>query len=139
MVCPVSDSQFVLAAPEHQVAIFDATNSTEERRKYLIERFHGRVQYLFIESICNDEATLKRNTELKLKYSPDYGDVDPKQVQPLAWSFDLEYTFKCVEVSKAQSLIQHRLQRDIHHIELLEIADVTLHNHSAGIAGFERL
>jgi hypothetical protein len=90
MVCPVSDSQFVLAAPEHQVAIFDATNSTEERRKYLIERFHGRVQYLFIESICNDEATLKRNTELKLKYSPDYGDVDPKQVQPLASSVDLE-------------------------------------------------
>lgn len=74
-----------LVAPEHQVAIFDATNSTEKRRQYLIERFHGKVQYLFIESICNDEATLKRNTELKLKYSPDYGDMDPKKVELLSF------------------------------------------------------
>ena len=63
------------------MAIFDATNTTEERRNYLIQRFHGRVQYLFIESICNDAETIKRNTELKLKYSPDYADMDSGQVR----------------------------------------------------------
>ena len=34
--------------------MLDATNSTEERRHYLRSRFHGKWQYLFIESICND-------------------------------------------------------------------------------------
>lgn len=34
--------------------MLDATNSTEERRNYLRTRFHGKWQYLFIESICND-------------------------------------------------------------------------------------
>jgi hypothetical protein len=36
------------------VAVLDATNSTEERRSFLRSRFHGKWQYLFIESICND-------------------------------------------------------------------------------------
>lgn len=37
-----------------QVAIFDATNTTVERRNYLRQRFHGKWQYMFVESICND-------------------------------------------------------------------------------------
>lgn len=41
-------------AEESQVAVLDATNSTEERRSFLRSRFHGKWQYLFIESICND-------------------------------------------------------------------------------------
>lgn len=57
---------------DNQVAIFDATNSTEERRNYLREKFHGKFQYLLIESICNDQETLEKNYLLKMKYSPDY-------------------------------------------------------------------
>lgn len=38
----------------------------------MIDKFHNKVQYMFIESICNDEETLRKNVELKLKYSPDY-------------------------------------------------------------------
>lgn len=46
-----------------QVAVLDATNSTEERRNYLRTRFHGKWQYLFIESICNDmEVRVLENT-----------------------------------------------------------------------------
>ena len=69
------------AADEHQVAIFDATNSTSARRKYLIDHFHGKVQYLFIESLCNDAETIKKNTELKLKYSPDYVEMNQAEVR----------------------------------------------------------
>ncbi len=35
-------------------------------------RFHGRWQYLFIESICNDPAVLEQNYRYKMMYSPDY-------------------------------------------------------------------
>lgn len=62
------------------MAIFDATNSTLERRQYLIQRFHNKVQYMFIESICNDEETLVKNMELKLKYSPDYANISTEEV-----------------------------------------------------------
>ena len=64
------------------MAIFDATNSTSSRRQYLIDHFHGKVQYMFIESICNDEETIRKNTELKLRYSPDYVAMDHEQVSP---------------------------------------------------------
>jgi 6-phosphofructo-2-kinase len=62
------------------VAIFDATNTTLERRQYLIDKFHNKVQYMFIESICNDEETLRKNVELKLKYSPDYANTTSEEV-----------------------------------------------------------
>lgn len=42
-----------------QVAIFDATNTTNERRQLLIERFHGTYQYLFIESICTGGLSVR--------------------------------------------------------------------------------
>ena len=51
---------------------------TEQRmhlRMLLLEqraRFHGRWQYLFIESICNDPAVLEQNYRYKMMYSPDY-------------------------------------------------------------------
>ena len=55
-----------------QIAVFDATNSTAERRAQLRARFHGRWQYLFIESICNDQDVLEMNYRFKMMYSPDY-------------------------------------------------------------------
>lgn len=62
-----------------QVALFDATNSTEERRRFLIDQFHGRYQYMFIESICNDEEVLEQNYRNKMKYSPDYVGMDSEE------------------------------------------------------------
>ncbi|WIA42087.1 hypothetical protein OEZ86_009363 [Tetradesmus obliquus] len=59
-----------------QVAIFDATNTTKERRQQLANTFHGRCQYIFIESICNDDQVLENNYRYKMKYSPDYVNVD---------------------------------------------------------------
>ena len=108
-----------------QVAIFDATNSTESRRQTLVrckahggactpstmfhrrcrqalgttvfhstdillatvqtvlqrQRFHGHFQYLFIESICNDQAVLEQNYRYKMMYSPDYARVDSEQAR----------------------------------------------------------
>lgn len=64
------------------IAIFDATNSTRERRAFLKgalaeqERRTGvKHQLVFIESVCTDEAIVRANVrETKLK-SPDYRDV----------------------------------------------------------------
>lgn len=62
------------------VGIFDATNTTRQRRyfqsfemmfrKQILERcWHADVDILFIESICNDPVLLKKNYEMKLSNS----------------------------------------------------------------------
>lgn len=45
------------------------------------DRFHGKRQYLFIESICNDPDILAQNYRYKMMYSPDYRHTDPEKVQ----------------------------------------------------------
>ncbi|KAI7871559.1 6-phosphofructo-2-kinase-domain-containing protein [Spinellus fusiger] len=61
------------------VAIYDATNSTCARRKWLYESLSQQdIQVLFIESICQDESLILANIkEVKLS-SPDYANVDPE-------------------------------------------------------------
>lgn len=62
------------------VGIFDATNSTLERRKLIMEKVRQRagpeLGVLFLESLCIDENLLESNMRLKLS-GPDYKDQDP--------------------------------------------------------------
>jgi len=62
------------------VGIFDATNSTLERRKTIMEKVRERagpeLGVLFLESLCIDESLLESNMRLKLS-GPDYKDQDP--------------------------------------------------------------
>ena len=62
------------------VGIFDATNSTLERRKSIVEKVRHRagpdLGILFLESLCIDENLLESNMRLKLS-GPDYRDQDP--------------------------------------------------------------
>ena len=62
------------------VGIFDATNSTLERRKAIMDKIRARagpdLGVLFLESLCIDETLLEANMRLKLS-GPDYKDQDP--------------------------------------------------------------
>jgi 6-phosphofructo-2-kinase len=139
-----------------QVAIFDATNSTESRRQTLVrcmsgllqrcgsactlwgatqgqaarltvglnaavpavqkQRFHGHFQYLFIESICNDQAVLEQNYRYKMMYSPDYARVDSEQVSHLHPSLHLLAAPFGGPVPDAQNRTNHVL-----HLPLLTV------------------
>jgi broad specificity phosphatase PhoE/predicted kinase len=60
-----------------EVAIYDATNSTHERRGLIRDRCEREgVRVIFIESIC-DEATVEANVRDTKLDSPDYVGVDP--------------------------------------------------------------
>jgi len=62
---------------EGDVAIYDATNTTKERRDLLRHRCasHG-IRVVYLESICDDPAIIDVNVrETKLR-SPDYANVD---------------------------------------------------------------
>ncbi|KAK2755724.1 hypothetical protein FQN54_005874 [Arachnomyces sp. PD_36] len=62
------------------VGILDATNSTLERRKAVMDHIRDRagpeLGVLFLESRCVDQELLESNMRLKLS-GPDYRDQDP--------------------------------------------------------------
>ncbi|KAI8884488.1 bifunctional 6-phosphofructo-2-kinase/fructose-2,6-bisphosphate 2-phosphatase [Backusella circina FSU 941] len=78
-----------------RVAIHDATNSTLERRKLLIDRLEREpeIRVLMVESVCNDQQMLERNFRLKLS-GPDYKNRDP--VEALA-----DFRFRVANYEKA--------------------------------------
>lgn len=61
------------------VGIFDATNSTKNRRlrvlKRIQQRSNGELKVLFLESICADPTLIENNIRLKLS-GPDYKNMD---------------------------------------------------------------
>lgn len=63
------------------VGIFDATNTTKQRRKWIVETINqkakGRTKVLFLESICTDRDLIEKNIRLKLR-GPDYRKMDDK-------------------------------------------------------------
>ncbi|KAL9181849.1 hypothetical protein ACHAXT_012192 [Thalassiosira profunda] len=66
-----------------RVGIFDATNSTKERRDWVLKECTCRIKragkptgVVFVESICDDKDLLHANYMTKVKNSPDYRDMD---------------------------------------------------------------
>ncbi|AOA62344.1 6-phosphofructo-2-kinase 1 [Komagataella phaffii CBS 7435] len=63
------------------VGIFDATNTTKSRRRWVVEHINQRTngdenfKVLFLESICTDKQIIEKNIRLKLS-GPDYINMD---------------------------------------------------------------
>jgi broad specificity phosphatase PhoE/predicted kinase len=62
-----------------EVGIYDATNSTRERRQLVQDRCEEQgVRVIFVESIC-DTVTVDANVRDTKLDSPDYSGMDPEQ------------------------------------------------------------
>ena len=78
------DSLFdYLESGEGEVGIFDATNSTRQRRKAILDRVKRRFEgtgkacgVVFIETICTDPYVLHSNMLVKVRNSPDFAGLD---------------------------------------------------------------
>jgi len=59
------------------VAIFDATNTTRERRHTVFDRIvrQNGLKCMFLESICNSDAIVEENVREVKVHSPDYKGV----------------------------------------------------------------
>jgi broad specificity phosphatase PhoE/predicted kinase len=79
MAMAALDDMFAWLGSGGEVAIYDATNSTRERRNLVQSRCRQQgIPLVFIESICEDPAVIDATVrETKLK-SPDYDGVDPE-------------------------------------------------------------
>jgi len=58
------------------VGIFDATNSTNERRKWISLHCKPVASVVFVEVICDDAQVLEENILDKVRNSPDYQGMD---------------------------------------------------------------
>jgi len=61
------------------VGIFDATNSTVERRQWIVAQATGLASVVFVEVICDDEEVLLENLLSKVRGSPDYAGMDEEE------------------------------------------------------------
>ncbi|KAL5516014.1 hypothetical protein EMCRGX_G001270 [Ephydatia muelleri] len=63
-----------------QAAVFDATNSTRERRQLIIDHcISSCIKVFFIESICDDKDVIAENIKQVKLCSPDYKEQDPEE------------------------------------------------------------
>ena len=69
-----------------RVAIFDATNSTMKRRKWILEmctspekRGDKQTGVVFVESLCDDKELIEENYRYKVSNSPDYEHMSTEE------------------------------------------------------------
>lgn len=69
-----------------RIAIYDATNSTDKRRRWILDECTSRAKRpgkptgcIFVESICDDEELLNENFRFKVQNSPDYKDMSEEE------------------------------------------------------------
>eukprot|EP00882_Tetradesmus_deserticola_P010245 GHRQ01010823.1.p1 GENE.GHRQ01010823.1~~GHRQ01010823.1.p1 ORF type:complete len:342 (+),score=123.45 GHRQ01010823.1:652-1677(+) len=109
-----------------QVAILDATNSTQERRNKVCEALRGRVRYIFIENICNDPDVLQQNYLNKMLYSPDYQGVDTEQAV-------VDFMLR---IRKYEDIYEPIEDRNMHYIKLTDMVTGRGHIDINRISGY---
>jgi 6-phosphofructo-2-kinase/fructose-2,6-biphosphatase 1 len=69
-----------------RIAIFDATNSTDKRRQWILDmctspaRRPGKpTGCVFVESICDDQELIMENFRFKVSNSPDYAGMEESE------------------------------------------------------------
>eukprot|EP00970_Alexandrium_tamarense_P007043 scaffold1230_cov201-Alexandrium_tamarense.AAC.4 len=69
-----------------RVGIFDATNSTKERREWVLKECTCRIKragkptgVVYVESVCDDAELLHENFMTKVNNSPDYKGMDQEE------------------------------------------------------------
>ncbi|KAI9271828.1 6-phosphofructo-2-kinase-domain-containing protein [Phascolomyces articulosus] len=101
------------------VAIYDATNSTYQRRKWLHEELTKQdILVLFIESICQDESLILNNIKDVKLSSPDYVNMDPD-----AAAVDFR-----ARIDHYQELYQTITEEDFTYIKLINVGSQVIIN-----------
>ena len=114
-----------------EVAIFDATNTSKQRRQMLLERVKREpgVEVLFVESICTDQKVLETNLAEKVRLSPDFKGMDfHTAVKDLkARVANYEAVYETIEDTEKDSK-----GRDISYIKVINLSSKIIANRIHG-------
>lgn len=118
----VEDMMNWFVAEQGVVAILDATNSTRERRDWILRlcRENG-IEPMFLESWCDDQELVLRNITDVKQTSPDYVGVDPE----VAKRDFLERIAKYEEVYEP---LDDNIDRDLTFVRLINVAQQVIIN-----------
>ncbi|XP_062842336.1 6-phosphofructo-2-kinase/fructose-2,6-bisphosphatase 4a isoform X1 [Trichomycterus rosablanca] len=111
----LNDVRQYLIEEEGQVAVFDATNTTRERRDTIM-RFaeQNGFKLFFVESVCEDQEVIAENIiQVKLS-SPDYTDCNTDQAAE-----DFMKRIKCYENSYQP--LDEVLDRELSFIKIIDV------------------
>lgn len=112
-----------------RIAIFDATNSTVERRKWVLEeatspekRAGKKTGCVFVESICDDQELLDENFRFKVRNSPDFqGMTEAEAIDDLRT--------RCQKYEEAYETVDDDTQS---YIKIFNLSSKLLVNHIYG-------
>ena len=112
-----------------EVAVFDATNTTRERRKYLYNKvvLEKGFKLFFVESICNDPKIIEANIlEVKVT-SPDYKHFDKEQVLK-------DFLERINHYEKLYETIDEDLESNLSYLKIFDTGrKVVVHKHEGHI------
>lgn len=113
-----------------RVAIFDATNTTRERRRWALDQLKPLgVQVMLIESICNNEKLVHRNIcEVKL-HTPDYLGMDPEAAVK---DFKQRRQFYCDVYEEVDG---DGSEKDLSYVKIINLEEYIVHRVKSYILG----
>uniref|UniRef100_A0A4W6F867 6-phosphofructo-2-kinase/fructose-2,6-biphosphatase 3 n=1 Tax=Lates calcarifer TaxID=8187 RepID=A0A4W6F867_LATCA len=99
-----------------QVAVFDATNTTRERRDMILKfGSENNFKIFFIESVCDDPSVIASNI-MEVKVScPDYRDCNKTEAM-----LDFQRRIECYKTSY-QPLDPDQYDRDLSFIKVIDV------------------
>ncbi|XP_038551724.1 6-phosphofructo-2-kinase/fructose-2,6-bisphosphatase 4a isoform X1 [Micropterus salmoides] len=118
----LNDVRQYLTEEGGQVAVFDATNTTRERRETIIQfAEQNGFKVFFVESVCEDPDVIQENiVQVKLG-SPDYTNCDTDEAVE-----DFMKRIKCYENS--YETLDEVLDRDLSYIKIMDVGQRYLVN-----------
>ncbi len=105
-----------------QIAIYDATNSTRERRHWIRDTCKTQnVSVVFIETVCDDPQVIDRNLRDTKLHSPDYAGIAPEEAlvdfkQRIA-HYEKAYETVADDEGMCVKLIDEGKKVAVHHID----------------------
>uniref|UniRef100_A0A672IQS3 6-phosphofructo-2-kinase/fructose-2,6-bisphosphatase 4-like n=1 Tax=Salarias fasciatus TaxID=181472 RepID=A0A672IQS3_SALFA len=118
----LNDVRQYLTEEGGQVAVFDATNTTRERRETILQfAEQNGFKAFFVESVCEDPDVIQENiVQVKLG-SPDYTNCDTEEAVQ-----DFMKRIKCYENS--YETLDEVLDRDLSYIKIMDVGQRYLVN-----------
>ncbi len=108
---------------EGRIAIYDATNSTKERRRMVRERCERMGAHaVFIESICEDQRVIEANIRDTKLRSPDYIGMDEANAVR-------DFRARIAHYERAYQAID---EAELSYIKLIDVGQQVVVNHISG-------
>lgn len=119
--------------PKGRVGIFDATNSTKERRDWILfecthpaKRAGRPTGVVFVESICNDADLMRENLLTKVSSSPDYEGWPLEEAMA-------DIAARCEKYEEAYETIDEDEDDDLSYVKIYNLSSKVMVNHIYGM------